>query len=145
MRASNGAGFRPDQEKAAYIGAGVAVKGDISAPDVLVIDGAVEGDVAARVILIGSTGAVRGKVNAVEADIGGAVGGEIHITRLLAIRATGRVEGRVSYGEIAMEKGAVLRGELSSSEEARAAVTKSAPAIAAPRTQPLRLPLKRRR
>jgi cytoskeletal protein CcmA (bactofilin family) len=145
MSANSAAGFRPDQENAAYIGAGVAVKGDISAPDALVVDGVIEGDVAARVVVVGGSGAIRGKVNAVEADIGGAVVGEVHITRLLAIRATGRVEGRVSYGEIALEKGALLKGELSSSGEARAAVSKTAPAAVATRARPLQLTLRRKR
>jgi cytoskeletal protein CcmA (bactofilin family) len=144
--ASNATGFRPDQQNAAYIGAGVTVKGDVSAPEALVVDGTIEGDVAARAVVVGPSGEIRGKVNAVEADIGGAVAGEVHITRLLAIRTTGRVEGRVSYGEIALERGAVLKGELSSSEEARTAVAapRTAPAVVTPRARPLRLQLRRK-
>jgi cytoskeletal protein CcmA (bactofilin family) len=146
MSASNATGFRPDQQNAAYIGAGVTVKGDVSAPEALVVDGRIEGDVAARAVVVGPSGEIRGKVNAVEADIGGAVAGEVHITRLLAIRTTGRVEGRVSYGEIALERGGVLKGELSSSEEARTGVaaTRTPPAIVTPRARPLRLQLRRK-
>jgi len=143
MSATSATGFRPHQENAAYVGAGVAVKGDISAPDALVVDGAVEGDVAARVVIVGPSGQVRGKVNAVEAEIAGAVTGDVHITRLLALRATGRIEGRVSYGEIALEKGAVVKGELSSSDEARA-TPKAPPVVAAPRGRPLSLTLRRK-
>jgi cytoskeletal protein CcmA (bactofilin family) len=144
--ANSATGFRPDQQNAAYIGAGVTVKGDVSAPEALVVDGKIDGDVAARAVVLGPSGEIRGKVNAVEADIGGAVTGEVHVTRLLAVRSGGRVEGRVSYGEITLERGAVLKGELSSSEEARTAVvaTRAAPAIAAPRARTLRLPLRRK-
>jgi cytoskeletal protein CcmA (bactofilin family) len=145
MSVSSLAGFMPEQGNAAYIGAGVVLNGDILVPDVLVIDGVIEGDVSARVVFVGGAGVIRGKINAVEADIGGAIFGEVHVTRRLAIRATGRVEGRVSYGEITLEKGAVLEGELFSPGETPVVLSKAAPVTVKPRARPLLLSPGRKR
>ncbi len=40
---------------------------------------------------------------------------------MLVVRSTGRVEGKVMYGEIELEKGAVITGDLSAIEDYRAA------------------------
>ena len=59
---------------------------------------------------------IRGSVAATEADIRGLVIGPVDAEQLLSVRAGGRVEGRISYGEIELEKGAVVAGDLSSNE-----------------------------
>ena len=113
-------GFRPDQENVAYIGAGVTLKGEISVPDLIVVDGTIEGDITARVVCVGQTGVIRGNISATEADISGSITDHIEIKQLLIVRATGRVEGRVMYGEIELEKGAVVTGDLSATDDYRA-------------------------
>ena len=125
MAVNSTAGFKPDQENGAYIGAGVVVKGEISVADLLVVDGTVEGDVIARAVSVGQTGAIRGKITATEADISGLINDHIEIEQLLIVRSTGRVEGRVTYGEIELEKGAVVTGDLSSSGDYRSAARPS--------------------
>lgn len=128
--ATNVTDFRPDEENVAYIGAGVTLKGEISAPDVVVVDGTIEGDVSARVIQVGQGGVVRGNVSATEADVSGWISDHIEVKQLLVVRSTGRVEGKVTYGEIELEKGAVITGDLTAVEDYRAAA-KPAPARAA--------------
>ncbi|WP_442754291.1 bactofilin family protein [Methylocystis sp. JAN1] len=110
-------GFRPDQENVVYVGAGVTLKGEISVPDLIVVDGTVEGDVTARVVSVGQSGVIRGNISATEADISGWITDRIEIRQLLLVRSTGRVEGRVTYGEIELEKGAVVTGDLSAADE----------------------------
>lgn len=132
MSANTTSGFRPDQENVAYIGAGVTLKGEISVPDLIVIDGTIEGDITARVVCVGQSGVVRGNISATEADISGWITDHVEIKQLLIVRATGRVEGQVMYGEIELEKGAVVTGDLSATDDYRA-VAKSAPMkVAAP-------------
>jgi cytoskeletal protein CcmA (bactofilin family) len=121
MAIGSTAGFKPDQENVVYVGVGVTLKGAISVSDLLVVDGTVEGDVAAQAISVGKTGTINGKVTAADADISGLVGDHIEIEHLLIVRSTGRVEGRVMYGEIELEKGAVVTGDLSSNGARRAA------------------------
>lgn len=112
--------FRPDQENVAYVGAGVTLKGEISVPDLIVVDGTIEGDITARVVCVGQTGVIRGNISATEADISGSITDHVEIKQLLIVRATGRVEGRVMYGEIELEKGAVVTGDLSATDDYRA-------------------------
>ncbi|MGD9540804.1 bactofilin family protein [Methylocystis sp.] len=127
--AKNAMDFRPDEENVAYIGAGVTLKGEISASDLIIVDGAIEGDVSARVIQVGQGGVIRGNVSATEADVSGWISDHVEIKQLLVVRASGRVEGRITYGEIELEKGAVIAGELTALEDYRAA--KPAPAAKA--------------
>jgi cytoskeletal protein CcmA (bactofilin family) len=121
MANSETSGFRPDQENVVYVGAGVTLKGQLSVPDVIVVDGVVEGDIKAKAVLVGKTGVIRGTIAATEADIGGQVVSHVEIDHLLVIRSTGRVEGHVVYGEIELEKGAVVMGDLAVKTGQRAA------------------------
>jgi cytoskeletal protein CcmA (bactofilin family) len=125
--ANSSADFRPDHENAVYIGAGASLKGEISVPDTIVVDGEIEGQVTARIVVVGHTGVIRGNIVATEADVSGWISDHIDIKQLLVVRATGRVEGRVTYGEIELEKGAVVTGDLSAAEDYRAAA-RTAPA-----------------
>ncbi|MFO1101312.1 MAG: polymer-forming cytoskeletal protein [Methylocystis sp.] len=127
--AKNAMDFRPEEENVAYIGAGVTLKGEISASDLIVVDGAIEGDVSARVLKVGQGGVIRGNVSATEADVSGWISDSVEIKQLLVVRASGRVEGKIAYGEIELEKGAVIAGELTALEDYRAA--KPAPAAKA--------------
>lgn len=120
MAANAIAGFRPEQENVVYIGAGVTVKGEFSVPDLLVVDGVVEGDVTARGVVVGRSGVIRGHVAAEEADVSGSISDHVEISELLTVRSTGRVEGRVIYREMELEKGAVVTGDLSATSDERA-------------------------
>jgi cytoskeletal protein CcmA (bactofilin family) len=55
----------------AYIGPGVTIKGEISAPDVIVVDGTIEGDVTPRSIRVGVSGSIKGNVVSDEAEVHG--------------------------------------------------------------------------
>lgn len=125
--------FRPDEENVAYVGAGVTLKGEISAPDAIVVDGTIEGDVSARVLLLGQGGVIRGRVSVAEADVSGWISDQIEVKQSLVVRATGRIEGKVSYGDIELEKGAVITGDLTQVEDHRAAAKPAAAKLAAGR------------
>lgn len=108
--------FRPNEPNVAYIGEGVTVKGEISVPDIIVVDGIVEGELTARAIRVGATGAIKGNIICTEAEVHGSVSEKIEVKQLLIVRATGRVEGHISYGEVQIEKGAVISGDFSSTD-----------------------------
>ena len=109
-------GFRPSEKNVAYIGEGVSLKGEISVPDVFVVDGGVEGDVTARAIHVGPEGSVKGNIVSTDADIHGTITEKIEVKQLLTVRSTGRIEGSVSYGEVQIERGAVIAGTFSSTD-----------------------------
>lgn len=105
---------RTIQPNTLYIGEGVIVKGDISVPDIVVVDGAVEGTITARAIWVGPSGAIKGKIVTTEAEIHGTIAEKIEVKQLLFVHATGRVAGDVSYGELQLEKGGIISGTFSS-------------------------------
>ena len=101
------------QNSCAYFGEGVVFKGSINAPEKIVVHGSIEGEVVARDLQVGPTGMIKGKVIVDQADIRGKVYEQIEAKICLSLRKTGRVEGSASYGEIEIEKGGVLSGEVS--------------------------------
>ncbi len=117
--------FRLAEPNVAYIGEGVTIKGEINVPDVIVVEGTVEGDVTARSIRIGTTGCIRGNVVASEADVHGSLSENAEVKQFLLVRATGRIEGNVTCGDVQVEKGAVLAGGVFSVSGKDAGATKT--------------------
>ena len=100
------------ENSCAYFGEGVVFKGSITAPEKIVVHGSVEGEVVARELLVGPTGTITGKVSVDQADIQGKIFDRIEAKVCLSLRKTGRIEGSTIYGEIEIEKGGVLSGEV---------------------------------
>jgi cytoskeletal protein CcmA (bactofilin family) len=98
----------------AFFGEGVTFKGSITAPERIVVHGTVEGDLVARDLLVGPSGTIKGNVKVDQADIQGKVLQNIEARVCLSLRKTGRIEGSAVYGDIEIEKGGVLAGEVSS-------------------------------
>ena len=101
------------QSSCAYFGKGVVFKGSINAPEKIVVHGTIDGEIIARDLLLGPTGAIRGKVSVDLADIQGNIYEHIEAKVCLSLRKTGRIEGSATYGEIEIEKGGVIAGEVS--------------------------------
>jgi len=99
-----------------YIGEGVTFKGELSVPELVVIDGTVEGEVRARCARVGTTGSLKGSVIVTDADIQGSVSDRLEVKQLLIVRSTGHVEAEISYGELQIEKGAIISGALTSTD-----------------------------
>jgi cytoskeletal protein CcmA (bactofilin family) len=100
------------ESSCAYFGEGVVFKGSITAPEKVVVHGSVEGEVVARELFVGPTGTITGKVSVDQADIQGKIFERIEAKVCLSLRKTGRIEGYTIYGEIEIEKGGVLSGEV---------------------------------
>lgn len=78
----------------------------------LEVFGYVDGDVIADEIVVHPGGQLYGIIRAGQADIHGAVQGEVVVRNLIAIRAGGSVTGNVQYGRLALEDGGNLAAEL---------------------------------
>ena len=64
-----------------YIGDGVTIKGEVTVPDTLVVCGVVEGDVAVGNLIVGETGAIKGRITVAEnAEISGKVFEKLDVT-----------------------------------------------------------------
>ncbi|QCO15162.1 polymer-forming cytoskeletal protein [Azospirillum brasilense] len=116
------------------VGRDISLNGEIGSCDVLVVEGTVEAKLRdGRSIEIAETGLFKGAVEIDEADIGGRFEGDIIVRGRLTVRSTGKINGSIKYGELAVEAGALLNGEIGKyTPAAKPAAASAAPAEAAP-------------
>lgn len=99
-------------EGPSLIGSGIFVEGNIVANVELQIRGKVVGDVRCDTLVLSEHGEIRGNVVADRVRLSGSVEGSID-TGDLAIEATARVQGDLTYSRIKMATGAVVQGRMS--------------------------------
>jgi cytoskeletal protein CcmA (bactofilin family) len=108
----------PTERVTSVLGTGIIWKGNLSGSGGVRIEGAFEGEINLRgLLVVGETGRVTCehlKANVV--IIAGAVRGDITCEKL-EIRATGRVWGNVVTAAFATEEGAFLRGQIRMEEQ----------------------------
>ena len=56
-------------ENSVYVGASVSFRGDLIASDTVIVEGTVEGNVTAGSVLVGTNGAIKGSLSAVDAEV----------------------------------------------------------------------------
>ena len=108
----------PMDRVTSVLGAGTHVKGRLSGSGGVRIEGAFEGDIELRgLLVIGESGRVTSKlIQASIVVIAGIVKGDIHAEKV-EIRATGRVWGDVETSAFATEEGAFLQGQITMAED----------------------------
>lgn len=108
----------PLERVTSVLGPGVAWKGQLSGSGGVRIEGAFEGEIALRgLLVIGATGRVTcPHLRANVVIVAGAVRGNITAEKV-EIRATGRVWGDVVTTSFATEEGAFLRGQIRMEEQ----------------------------
>lgn len=117
------------RDKHLVIGKGVRLKGEVTSCDKLVVEGEVEIELSGcRSLHIGSSGVFRGRAEVSEADVAGRFEGEIETKERLAVRASGRVSGKIRYGQITIDAGGQVAGEIVGFEAAAPASGSAAPA-----------------
>jgi cytoskeletal protein CcmA (bactofilin family) len=95
---------------ALVVGAGITVKGEIRTCRTLVVHGTVEATLPAETIEIGPGGEFRGRAEVETATVSGRFDGDLVVSGHLTVTASGEVDGRVQYREIAVDSGGCLRG-----------------------------------
>jgi cytoskeletal protein CcmA (bactofilin family) len=114
------------------VGREIALSGEITSCDRLVVEGSVEANLAnCRDVDIAETGLFKGSASIDEAEIRGRFEGTLTVRKRLLIRSTGKVVGTVRYAQIEIEAGGQLSGDiqvLASNEPTVAAATSSTPA-----------------
>jgi cytoskeletal protein CcmA (bactofilin family) len=111
-------GERADQDrftgKRLIVGEGIRLSGEISSCDRLVVEGEVEvtlNDTLA--VEIASSGRFTGGCEVEEADISGVYEGDLTVRQRLIVRGTGKLTGTVRYGELELERGGQIAGNIS--------------------------------
>lgn len=115
----------PEPRAGSRLSASVSIRGEISAGDDLFIDGEVQGSIRVpeAIVTIGPRGRVTANVEAKGIEILGRVDGNLRGSDRVLLRATAVVTGEISARRIAVEEGAIFRGQAETlrGEEARAA------------------------
>ncbi len=103
---------QPGEMTVANIGKSIAINGDLTGNEDMVIEGSVEGsiDLPNNQLTIGANGTVKAEVHAKSVIIVGHVVGNINGIERVEIHATGRVEGNVSAPKLVVTEGAQLDG-----------------------------------
>jgi cytoskeletal protein CcmA (bactofilin family) len=92
----------------------ITLTGQISKCDFLVVEGAVEGmRYEGQSLEVAEGGSFNGNIEVDNAEISGAFDGSISVRGRLTIRPTGRVAGTIRYGEIEINAGGQVTGEMS--------------------------------
>jgi cytoskeletal protein CcmA (bactofilin family) len=118
------------------VGREISLAGEITSCDRLVVEGSVEANLAnCRDIEISDTGVFKGSASIEEAEIRGRFDGVLNVRRRLLIRASGRVKGTVRYGQIEIECGGQISGDVqaqpTTSGELPSSLTETRPLIEA--------------
>ena len=121
---------RGQGEEVANIGKSIAIKGDLSGNEDLVIEGKVDGKVELpnNQLTIGANGVVKAEVQAKSVVVVGKVSGNVLGTERIEIQSTGVVDGDVSAPRLVVAEGAVLNGSIQMSQKAAAQLPTPAPA-----------------
>lgn len=100
-------------DKKLIVGRNIVLSGQITACDKLVVEGRVDATLTeSRVIEITSTGVFKGAAEIDEALIGGTFEGTLICRGRLLIRASGKVKGEIRYGQLEIECGGELIGDI---------------------------------
>jgi cytoskeletal protein CcmA (bactofilin family) len=108
----------PMQERIdCLIGSDACITGDVIFTGGLRIDGKIKGDVTVSninpgTLMIGDQGSIEGVVRVSHLIVFGEIRGTVYATGLVDMRSKGRISGDVHYGELEVQAGAVIEGNL---------------------------------
>jgi cytoskeletal protein CcmA (bactofilin family) len=102
----------PGSEAHLYAGPGITLKGEITGCDTLRVEGMVDGNATARKLILCPGGSFLGTAEIDEAEIEGNFDGTLNVHGMLLLRGNGRITGTLSYGQIEIERGGEIAGQI---------------------------------
>jgi cytoskeletal protein CcmA (bactofilin family) len=105
---------RPNGEaRRLSVGPEITLSGEINSCDKLFIEGSVEANLNnCREVEIAETGLFKGSASIEEAEVRGRFEGNLVVRKRLLIKAPGRVSGTIRYGQIEIECGGQISGDI---------------------------------
>ncbi len=116
--------------KCLVVSRSISLSGRIESCEKLIVEGSVETEIdGCRELEVARTGVFKGNADVETADISGSVEGSLTAREILIVRASGRIRGSISYGQLEVERGGIVVGEIQprSEDESR----ETAPVLAA--------------
>lgn len=109
------------------IGSDMVVEGNIKAKEAVRVEGSVTGDVETEgVLIISSTGKVKGNVKGSNIIIGGSVEGDLSSNGRTEVASTGKVIGNIRTKSLIVDENAVFQGQCSMNAEGLEALAQAA-------------------
>lgn len=116
--ASGAAASNKNSKRVLTVGHDIHMKGEISTCDRLVIEGSVDATLKdVHTVELAQTGSFKGTAEIEDAEISGEFEGDLTVRGRLIIYSTGKVSGNLSYGEIEIERGGQISGNVETSGE----------------------------
>ncbi len=95
------------------VGREISLSGEITSCDKLVVEGSVEANLQnCQDVDIAESGLFKGSATIDDADVRGRFEGNLVVRKRLLIRTTGRVSGTIRYGQIEIECGGQISGDI---------------------------------
>jgi cytoskeletal protein CcmA (bactofilin family) len=95
------------------VGREITLSGEITSCDKLIIEGSVEANLNnCRDVEIAESGLFKGSASIEDAEIHGRFEGNLVVRKRLLIKASGRVSGTIRYGQIEIECGGQISGDV---------------------------------
>jgi len=100
--------------RAAVIGQGITINGDISGTESLVIEGKVEGKISlpGHQVEVGKAGRVNADIQARMIKVEGELKGDIEGKEKVVIARSGNVRGNIKAPRVSLEDGAIFKGSI---------------------------------
>jgi len=122
----SGSQLRPSEAEVRklIVGREITLSGEITSCDKLIVEGSVEANLTnCRDVDIAESGLFKGSASIEDAEIRGRFEGNLVVRKRLLIKATGRVSGTIRYGQIEIECGGQISGDIQAQPSAEPSET----------------------
>lgn len=111
---------RLNAKRVLTVGPDIQMKGEITTCDRVVIEGMVDATMRdVHTVELAETGALKGTAEVEDAEISGSFEGDLVVRGKLTVYTTGRVRGNITYGEIEIQRGGQISGNIRNVAEAK--------------------------
>ena len=106
-------GGSSEDRRRLIVGRDIVLSGSIAACEILIVEGRVEASLSdSKRIDVTETGTFKGTVEIDSATVAGLFEGELTVRERLVIKSSGRVVGKVRYGELEIQAGGRISGDI---------------------------------
>lgn len=109
------------------VGPDIQMKGEITSCDRVVIEGMVDATMRdVHTVELAESGALKGTAEVEDAEISGSFEGDLVVRGKLTIHSSGRVRGNITYGEVEIQRGGQISGNIRNAADAKAGINNPA-------------------
>ncbi len=111
---------KPASKRVLTVGPDIQMKGEITTCDRVVIEGIVDATMRdVHTVELAATGSLKGTAEVEDAEISGTFEGDLTVRGKLTVYTSGRVRGNVTYGEIEIQRGGQISGNVRNVADAK--------------------------